>query len=121
MSKIVVIEEDDAMRMLFSEWLNAEGYEIQSATQADDACVGQADLVILDLPNPRSRVQEAVRVVRAVRDAWPHALVIGISAQLVKSLSDKSDTARAYGVDRLLAKPCTRVELVTAVGAALSR
>lgn len=128
MSKIIVIEEDGAMRVLISEWLNSEGHDVRSLLRhggpfdaAVDAVVDVAvDLVVLDLPHPRSRAEETVRAVHAVHNAYPHSSIIGISTQVPRSLGSDSDVARALGVSRLLAKPCTRDELLGAVAATLA-
>ncbi|MFM9925397.1 response regulator [Variovorax sp. H27-G14] len=121
MSKIVVIEEDGAMRVLISEWLVSEGHLVRSLpligggfTTAADATV---DLVVLDLPHPRSRSSGSAR---AVHVAYPHAAIIGISTQVTRSLDNGSEAARSLGVKRLLAKPFTREELLGAVTAMLA-
>ena len=126
MSKIIVIEEDGAMRVLISEWLRSEGHDVRSPSphgvspdavdREDDALV---DLVVLDLPHPRSTAGETARAVQAVRSAYPRSPIIGISTQAPRSLTSDSDVARALGVSRLLAKPCTREELLGAVAATL--
>jgi hypothetical protein len=54
-----------------------------------------------------------------VHAAYPHASVIGISTRLGRSLGSDSDPTRALGVSRLLAKPCSREELLGAVAATL--
>ncbi|MDM0113632.1 hypothetical protein QTI66_15850 [Variovorax sp. J22R133] len=118
MLKIMVIDKDGAMRVLISEWLAGEGHEVLSLPRLDAAPDDTVDLVILDLPEPRSRDGKTARAVQAVRAAFPHSSVIGISAQLGRSLGSDSDAARALGVRRLLAKPCSRDELLGAVAAA---
>jgi CheY-like chemotaxis protein len=120
MSKIMVIEEDAAMRVLICEWLAGEGHAVRSLPRPGGASDASAKLVILDLPHPRSRIGETASVLRAVQTAYPNAAVIGISTQLARSLDGDSGAARALGVSRLLAKPCTREELLGAVAATLT-
>jgi len=119
MLRIIVIEEDGAMRLLISEWLASEGHEVRSLRRPAAASDETVDLVILDLPSPRSRQGETERVVRAVHAAYPSAAIVGISTRLGRSLGGNSDAARALGVSRLLAKPCSRDELLDAVAAAV--
>ena len=107
------------MRVLISEWLASEGHEVGSLPRPYAASDDTVDLVILDLPHPRSRDRETAHAVQAVHAAYPHAAVIGISTQLGRSLGGGSDAARALGVYRLLAKPCSRDELLGAVAAAV--
>ncbi|MET0210164.1 MAG: hypothetical protein ABW220_14060 [Burkholderiaceae bacterium] len=115
MSKIMVIEEDYAMRTLISEWLTAEGHEVGSLSRPGSAPGSAVDLVILDLPQLRSHGGEISRVVKEVAVVYPSAAVIGISTRLGRSLEAHSGAARAFGVDRVLAKPCSREELLGAV------
>ena len=115
MSKIMVIEEDHAMRTLISEWLAAEGHEVISLSRPGGAHGGTVDLVILDLPQLRSHGSEITQVAKEVGVAYPSASVIGISTRLGRSLDARSGAARAFGVDRVLAKPCSREELLGAV------
>ncbi|WP_158100931.1 response regulator [Variovorax sp. JS1663] len=115
MQTIVVIEEDSAMRTLICEWLLGEGYAV-STRRANEAMPAGHDndvgLVIVDLPNLRSRGAETIRTVRA---RYPHSALIGLSAQLGRSMPGDSDAARALGLPRLVAKPCGRGELLDAV------
>lgn len=128
MSKIIVIEEDGAMRVLISEWLCSERHDVRSQSlhgvfldAADREIDASVDLVVLDLPQPRSTAGETARVVQAVRRAYPHSPIVGISTQAPRSLTSDSDVARALGLSRLLAKPCTREELLEAVATTLAR
>lgn len=114
------------MRVLISEWLAGEGHEVRSLPRHDAASGHNnmhdtaADLVVLDLPHPRSRSGETARALQAVHAAFPQAAVIGISTQLARSLGRDSDVARTLGVKQLLPKPCSRDELLGAVAAALA-
>ena len=122
MSKIMVIEEDSAMRMLLCEWLTAEGHRVDSAPRHDAIraiSAAPVELVVLDLPHPRTDADATAALVRGVREAFGHALVLGISTQLARPLGDGSDVSRALGVKGLLPKPCTRRDLLGAVAAVL--
>ena len=115
MSSIVIIEEDDLMRGLLTEWLSAAGYAvIPRAPQPSPA--GRSDLVIVDLYMPR---QAGVDAVRAVRDAHPGIPVIAISAQFRAGLDGSGWAAHALGVRQVIAKPFTRSDLLKAVQAAI--
>jgi CheY-like chemotaxis protein len=117
MLKVVVIEEDVAMRALIGEWLG-EGYDVRALSSVDASRGGPepcADLVILDLVNLRS---QGVKAIGAVRLRFPAAKVIGMSTQAGRSLGANSETLRGLGLVRLLAKPCEREELLEALAAA---
>ena len=114
---VVVIEEDIAMRALIGEWLAADAYEVHGESPGKVAAPPRADLVIVDLPNLRA--SDAAHL-RAVQARHPGAALIGLSTQLGRSLPSGASAARRLGVTRLLAKPCTREELLGAVAATLA-
>jgi DNA-binding response OmpR family regulator len=110
MLTIMVIEEDIAMRELIREWLVDEGYVVRTPSAA--AGTRDIDLVILNVLNLPG--QDTARL-REVKTMYPRSALIGISTQLGRTLARNSDAARALGVSRLVAKPCTRGELLDAV------
>lgn len=106
------------MRTLICEWLLGEGYAVQGLSARDvpkPAGTG-TDVVIVDVPDFRSRGADTVR---AVRSRYPCAVLIGLSTQLGHSLHGGSNTARSLGLRRLVAKPCARGELLEAVAEAI--
>lgn len=122
MLKILVIDEDSAMRFLILEWLRKEGYDVRSVPRLDAAMQSAAkahsdrpDLAIVDLPHPRLWRAAGASDIDAVRISWPNAPVIGISTRLTRTLGRCSDEALALGLSMLLPKPCTREELLDAV------
>ena len=113
MLSIVVIDDDMAMRTLICEWLTAEGYRVRGLAVADDRKGGgDADLVIVNVLNLRSRGAQTLREVQAM---YPQSALIGMSTQLGRSLSGDSALARSLGVKRLVAKPVARDEMLNAV------
>jgi CheY-like chemotaxis protein len=116
MQTVVVIEEDSAMRTLICEWLRGEGYVVRGLPVEEAGLASGADLVIVDVPNLRSRGADTVRAVRA---RYPQSALIGLSTQLGRSLHSDSNPARALGLQRLVAKPCARGELLDAVADAI--
>jgi len=114
MSNIVIIEEDDLMLGLLTEWLTGEGYAVRERDLRAVPAAEGADLVIVDLYMPR---QAGVDVVRAVQQAHPGTPVIAISAQFRPGLAGSWWAARALGARKLIAKPFTREDLLEAVRA----
>jgi len=112
MSSIVIIDEDDLMRGLLNEWLTAAGYAVRERGLREVPAGESAELVIVDLYMPRQAGGDAVR---AVQQAHPGIPVIAISAQFRAGLGDSGWAARALGVRRLIAKPFTREDLLSAV------
>jgi CheY-like chemotaxis protein len=114
MSSIVIIEEDDLMRGLLTEWLIGAGYAVRGRSLRGAQAGEGADLVIVDLYMPR---QAGVDVVRAAQQAYPGTPMIATSAQFRPGLGCSWWAARALGVRRLIAKPFTREDLLGAVRA----
>jgi CheY-like chemotaxis protein len=114
MSSIVIIEGDDLMCSLIKEWLAAAGYSVREAASAGAA--NHVDLVIVNLSMPR---RAGAGTVRKIHQANPGVPVIAISAQFHPSLERSQDAARALGARRLIAKPFTRDDLLTAVQAVI--
>ena len=112
MLSIVVIDDDMAMRTLICEWLTAEGYRVRSLAAADGRSAGDADLVIVNVLDLRSRGTQTLREVQAM---YPQSALIGMSTQLGRSLSGDSALARSLGVRRLVAKPFGRDEMLASV------
>jgi len=54
--KILVVEDEEALRFLYEEELREEGYEVLNARNGRDALLqleaGKPDLIILDIPMP---------------------------------------------------------------------
>jgi len=54
--KILVVEDEEGLRLLYKEELNAEGYEVLTARNGREAIqqleVGKPDLIILDIVMP---------------------------------------------------------------------
>jgi DNA-binding response OmpR family regulator len=129
MSKIMVIEEDSAMRVLICEWLAGEGHEVRSLPRHGASRWNTRRRATQTEPSSwwfstcRTRARAATTTCVRSRPCMPPghgAAVIGISAQLARSLGGESDVTRALGASRLLAKPCTREELLGAVAATLA-
>ena len=107
------------MRALILEWLAAEGHRVLGfpALSPGDRTHAEVDIVVADVPDPRS---DAARTVRRVHQRYPRAKLIGVSAQLQRSLPGDCELARALDVRCLIAKPCERDELVGAVNGAVN-
>lgn len=116
MLTVVLIEEDIAMQALIGEWLTQAGYRVNAMKSGATTPTAGVDLVIVDVP--RLRAGDALHV-RALRATYAGAEVIGLSAQLGRSLPGSSDRVRALGLASVLAKPCTRIELLDAVAQAI--
>lgn len=111
------------MRMLICEWLVADGHRVHSLPRHDprerEASHASVGLVVLDLPHPRTNASGTLRLVQEVRETYRGASIVGISTQVGRNLGSSSVASRALDVEGLLAKPCTRGDLLGAVTAVL--
>jgi two-component system chemotaxis response regulator CheY len=111
---IVIYEPDDLMHSLLVEWLRQAGYEVSAAAQVDRDT--PADLVIISLHSPK---RQGSGVIRAMRIIHPRTPFIATSSQFRAGLSPIGTAARELGVERALAKPLARDELLAAVAAVI--
>lgn len=116
--KILVVEDDAAVRRLVTTTLSLRGYACQEAKTANQALLELStqppDLVVLDLGLPD---RDGVEVIRALRE-WSALPVIVLSARLEDA--DKVEALDA-GADDYLVKPFSVEELLARVRVALRR
>lgn len=115
MPGIVIIEDDELIDALLREYLSEAGYRICAAGLPETAAAAP-DLVIVDVYMPRST---GIEKLEAVRAAHPGTPFIAISGQFCSGLARCRATADALGVQRIIAKPFTRDELLEAVRAVI--
>jgi len=118
-ARIVVIEDEQAIRRGVADALRASGYEV---AEAGDGVKGLAealrpgiDLVLLDLMLPRRDGLEVLREVRAGRPSLP---VIILTA---RGTEDDRVRGLKMGADDYVVKPFSARELLARVEAVLRR
>ena len=115
-SAIVLIEPDQLIRGLITEWLKSAGYAVRLGYRSDGADAGGVAAIIVDLYMPR---ESGARIIRAVQRAYPGKPIIAISAQFRSGLAHSCAAARELGARKLLPKPFGRTDLLGAVRAAI--
>jgi DNA-binding response OmpR family regulator len=115
---IVIYEEDDLTRALLRQWLAAAGHRVHLGTSCGSDREPAADLVIVNVSMPKHAGAECIRAMHA---AHPNIPLIAISAQFRSGLSAAGATAQALGVQRVIAKPLVRADLLEAVRAMIRR
>ena len=106
---VVVLEGDPLIRPLLERWLEEAGYALTPAGAVGAGPV----LVIADLPDP----QLADSLVRSLREYA--APILLLSARFRRGLAGSAEAARSLGVKKVLPKPFTRNELLSAVREAI--
>lgn len=110
MAKILLVEDDNNLREIYEARLKAEGYDIASASNGEEALVvakkEQPDLVIADVMMPRISGFEMLDILRNTQ-GLEHVKVIMLTA-----LGQAEDKTRAdqLGADRYLVKSQVTLE-----------
>lgn len=105
---VLIQEEDVQIRELLERWLEEAGYAVSAAGEE------RPRLVIVNVSNPRRAqpIIESLRVVYA-------APMLVLSGRFRRGLTGSAEAARRLGVNKVLPKPFTRKELLSAVAASL--
>lgn len=116
--RVLVVEDDEAVRELLRDYLGAEGFEVAEAVDVRKALLelrSEFDVVISDLKLPGASGHE---VVSAVKSRWPATQVV-----VITGLQDAQVAADALnaGADRYLFKPFGMPELRSHLADALAR
>jgi putative two-component system response regulator len=118
MSRILVIDDEDVIRVLVMEILEAAGHEVIGAESAERALTlldDEFDLVVSDVIMPGLSGLELLEAVRTRRASLPVVLVTG--AGTYETLSQ----ALTRGAAGLVTKPFAHADLQAAVADALER
>jgi two-component system, chemotaxis family, chemotaxis protein CheY len=119
MPHILVIEDDEEVRSLISEFLVREGHEVHEAgnglegTEVFDQL--DIDIVITDIMMPS---QDGVETIRALKERDPGVRAIAITGY--RGSYNRLPAAEFVGAKQTLVKPFTKEELVEAVNAVLA-
>ena len=122
MARILIIDDDAAMRGSLAPTLERLGHEVSSAPDGK-AGVARAtekapDLVITDLIMPEKEGLETIMELRAL---YPRLKIIAMSGGGRLSNEDYLHLAKRFGASVTLAKPFSREELKAALAEALGR
>jgi DNA-binding response OmpR family regulator len=117
--RILVVEDDDAIRRGIVDALDFEGYSPLEADNGDDglrlALRSECDLILLDLMLPG---KEGIEILREVRESRPTLPVIILTAR-----GRESDRVKGLrlGADDYVVKPFSVKELMARVSAVMRR
>lgn len=117
--RVLVVEDDRALRQVLSFNLSQEGYDVAVAVDGASALAAardrQLDLILLDLMLPAMSGLEVLRVIR--REG------IGTPVIILSAKGDEIDrvVGLKVGADDYVAKPFSRPELLARIEAVLRR
>ncbi len=112
-NKILVVDDEDALRTVLSGELVSEGYEVRTASDGDEAMSGLQketfDLVLLDIKMPRVNGFE---VLRFIKEKHPKTKVVMLTgfADLKNAIESKK-----LGAEDFVSKPYDLVDLLTTI------
>lgn len=114
--RIMVIDDDDQMRVLLRQVMEWAGYEVVEAEDGREGMQIQrrqpADLVITDLIMPE---QEGLETISLLRKEFPQTKIIAISGGGRIGPEAYLPAAQELGADRVFSKPFDVRELAGAV------
>lgn len=112
----MLAEDEPVLRMLVSDTLEDEGYEIEVACDGEEALdhikSQEYDLVILDHMMPKLTGLEVITEVRAL----PQKRNLKILMLSAKSQYQEQEKVRLAGANEFMSKPFSPIELVRKIG-----
>ena len=120
MARILVIDDDDAVRATIRRVLERAGYLVEVAVNGADGIrfyrAAPHDLVITDLYMPEKEGIETIQELRAERPDLP---ILAVSGGILGDKSGLTD-AELFGASATLAKPFTTEQLQSTVARLLA-
>jgi CheY-like chemotaxis protein len=126
MARVLVIDDDDAVRTAIKLLLETDGYEVLSASNGHEgmrmAQANEVDLVIVDIFMPGMDGIETIRTLRSYRPAVPIVAISGAMAGRDRDTSpDFLAIATKFGAVTTLPKPFRPRELLEIARRALAK
>jgi len=114
--KILIIDDDEQMRILLRQVMEWAGYEVVEAADGREGMLKQrkehADLVITDLIMPE---QEGLETITGLKKEYPKLKIIAISGGGRIGPDAYLPAAQELGADRVFSKPFDVRELANTV------
>ena len=123
MARILLVEDDEAVRKILRKTLVSAGYEVEEAPNGNIALAAYrrqaSDVVITDLVMPE---KDGLETIRELRRLDPAAKIIAMSGggRILGPAQLYLESARLFGALQILAKPFTASALLKAVSDVLS-
>lgn len=118
-ARVLVADDDAATRGLIASTLRASGYEVDTASDGQEAIArfarGGLDLVLLDAVMPRVNGVDACRTIKGLRaDAF-----VSVALMFAKTDARSRVEALKIGADAYVCKPFEETELLRCVSSAV--
>ena len=116
MARILIIDDDQLIREMFSELLERAGHDVVSMVDGKDVAKicreVEADLVITDILMPD---RDGLETISDLRRSAPAVKIIAVSGGRLVGPAVYLKTAGVLGAHRTFAKPVAGAELLAAV------
>mgnify|MGYP006280527557 CR=1 FL=1 len=116
MQKILIIDDEPHILMMLKKMMEKAGYDIDLASNGDEGMKlfqkSPSDLVITDIIMPE---KEGLETIREMKRIQPELKIIAMSGGGKISAENYLETASIFGANRVIQKPFTQKEMVTAV------
>src|SRR5687768_11799705 len=116
MPRILLVDDDDALRKMLRLTLTSLGHVVVEARDGKEALVQQqrepVDVLLTDLIMPE---KEGLETIREFRQKHPAVRVVAMSGGGRVSATDHLKLARSLGAGAVLAKPFSNSELTAAI------
>lgn len=115
MSKVMIVEDDDSLREIYSIRLTAEGYTVVSAHDGEEALAvavrERPDLIVSDVMMPKISGFDMLDILRST----PETRNIKVIMMTALSSDDQRERGENLGADRYLVKSQVGIEDVVNV------
>lgn len=120
MKKILIIDDEELIRLTLEDALNYAGYDVVTAENGEDGYQKQKaspfDIVITDILMP---VKEGIQTIKQIHSEWPDTPIIAISGGGKIQNTDYLNTAQEVGASAVLTKPFTEDDILAAIAKCL--
>lgn len=120
MARVLIIDDDVALREALSKHLARAGHEVRQAAHGDDGIREftrhPADVAIVDIFMPG---QGGLQTIGRLKAEWPAVKIIAVSGASRTGPLDVGGHAVALGADRFVSKPLEAAALVALIAALL--
>ena len=114
MARILVIDDEELVRMTVSQMLESDGHRVTEATDGKEGLAilreTPMDLVITDILLPK---KDGVEIIREIKQDFPDVKIIAITG--FRGKYNRLPAAAYLGAQRTLTKPFKMEEMLEAV------
>ena len=116
MRRILIIDDDHQILLMIKKMLERAGFEVDLASNGNEGIElikkVSVDLVITDIIMPE---KEGLETIREMKRLCPDLKIIAMSGGGKVSADNYLNTAKIFGASKIMAKPFSQKQMVSAV------